>query len=107
MNYSLFIKMVKEMVSMEPKGKPGVTPAAYPSYPCILQICIVYSLFLHFPSRKSWKRTHVGEDGPHHMDQESGCMVNLFSPSRCSSLTSSSHDLSFLEKMTWKKIGSI
>jgi hypothetical protein len=30
MNYSLFIMMVKEMVSMEANGQPGAAPAAPP-----------------------------------------------------------------------------
>jgi hypothetical protein len=32
-NYSLFIMLLKEMVSMESKEQPGVAPAASPSYP--------------------------------------------------------------------------
>jgi hypothetical protein len=30
MNYSLFIMVLKEMVSMEVKGQPGAAPAASP-----------------------------------------------------------------------------
>jgi hypothetical protein len=47
MNYSLFIMVLREIVSMEMKGQLGAASVAFPSYPRTLQICIVYFLFLH------------------------------------------------------------
>jgi hypothetical protein len=43
-NYSLFIMLMKEMVSMESKGKPGAAPAASPllSSQSSEQFCVFY-----------------------------------------------------------------
>jgi hypothetical protein len=53
MNHSLFIMVLKEMVSMESNWPVGAAPVASPSYPCSLQIRIVYFVFLHDPVAKS------------------------------------------------------
>jgi hypothetical protein len=52
-NYSLFIMLLKEMVSMESKGQPGAAPAVSPSYPRCLQIRMACFVFSASPVPKS------------------------------------------------------
>jgi hypothetical protein len=59
MNYSLFIMVMKEMMSMEEKGQPGEASAASPSYPHSLQIYIIYFVFLSHPIVKYPKGSYI------------------------------------------------
>jgi hypothetical protein len=44
-NYSLFIMLLKEMMSIESKGEPGAAPAASPLHPLSLKLVLCVSFF--------------------------------------------------------------
>jgi hypothetical protein len=124
-NYSLFIMVPKEMVSMKVKGQLRAAPIA--SSLLSSQSADPYCVF-HVtppPHREiSWgvpfiagfrskqfhngkvcsSGTHEAPDGPHHAAKKSGHVVGVLVCTLWHSpLTSSSHGPSLSRKMTWQK----
>jgi hypothetical protein len=123
-NYSLFIMLLKQMVSMESKGQLGAALAASPllssqSSDQFHVFCVSPSppqnpprgpLYSQFRSRRvrgvqdCIKTTHEGEIG-HTTRSSSGPVRPLLFPSLLRfPLTSSSHGLLFPKKMAWKNV---
>jgi hypothetical protein len=126
MKYSLFIMVMKEMMSMEAKGQMGAAPAASPLLssqysdlyymfsvslpPCRKITRLTY--IVDFRSRQFHraevcsKRTHKAGVGPTTRLGSGLAWWVLFSTSWDSPLYYS-QGLLFLEKITWQKIGSV